>query len=84
MANLSPRTVRNFWVTGSADGRATGIAFGPNTGINAGIVLTIFQRDKGQVVKAFEVFGRMTKDGKLKLTVTRETGGAPLENITER
>jgi hypothetical protein len=51
-----PVNVRNFWIEGQIDGRSTRIEAGPQAK-DGGFSLTIYQRDKGSVVKAVTIRG---------------------------
>jgi hypothetical protein len=63
-----PRNVRNFWAEVRADGKDTPVATGP-VSADGGISVTIFQRDKGAVVRAVGIVGQVDNDGALTLYV---------------
>lgn len=62
-----PRNVRNFWVEVYIDGRKTNIASGPRRK-DGGMVIEIFQRDKGSVKKACTLYCVVELDGKTLVT----------------
>lgn len=80
-----PRNVRNFWVEGSAEGKATPVGFGPRSK-DGGISLTIKQRDNGEVTTALQVVGIARQDGSLVLTIYKGHTGRDIlaEVITHR
>lgn len=61
--------VRNFYLSASIDGRATGLTGGP-ANKEGGFDLTITQRDEGDILKAAVISGRARQNGELVLTVT--------------
>lgn len=63
------RNVRNFYLQGSIDGRATAIQGGP-VARGGGFDLTITQRDNGSIITAARISGHVTSDGELILTLT--------------
>jgi len=74
-----PRHVRNFWIEGQVDGRRGTISGGP-IAASGGFRLTIFQRNKGEVMEAVSY---PDNDGKLRLNIVSDNGQA-IEVITER
>lgn len=78
-----PRNVRNFWIEGTCDGKATPIAFGPQ-GKDGGFSLRIGQREGGDPMPVLEVSGLVTRDGRLILRVepTGE-GGFHLKPVSD-
>ena len=81
-----PRNVRNFWIELDVDGRKKRVATGPRSK-DGGFRLIVYQREKGGIVKALNVFGSVNVLGKLEICAY-----APLETeigdavtfITER
>jgi len=67
-----PRNVRNFWAEVRADGKDTPVVTGP-VSADGGINVTIYQRDKGGVVRAVSLIGRAEDDGALTLYVESGT-----------
>lgn len=59
--------VRNFYVEAAIDGRSGKVAGGP-AAKDGEMVVTIYQRDHGEIVKAFSIVCR-EKDGSLTSTV---------------
>jgi len=83
-----PRNVRNFWITVDVDGSKKQVATGPK-GAGGGFSLVICQREKGDILRAMEVEGRIDDAGRLFLRAyakpTRNGHeGEPLTVITER
>lgn len=78
-----PRNVRNFWLELSVDGSQKTIATGPRNK-DGGFTLTILQRDKGDIVRAMEVWGRVSSEGKIVLSANLMSTPAELKVITER
>jgi len=77
-----PKHVRNFWIEGQVDGRRGTISGGP-IAASGGFRLTIFQRNKGEVMEAVRIYGYPDKNGKLRLNIVADNGQA-IEVITER
>ena len=77
------RNVRNWWVTGSADGKQTDVSFGPK-GITGSFDVTIYQRDKGNVVTPLHIRGETYELGMLRLVVTDDKGEVIHTHNTER
>jgi len=63
-----PRNVRNWWVEVEIDGRKSRFAGGPQAK-GGGFWLVIRQRDKGEIVVACEIEGKVGTDGKLALVI---------------
>lgn len=61
-----PRNVRSFWIEGSAEGRASQVAFGPRRKDGA-LNLTIYMRHRGGVAKAARLMGWSDSYGRLHL-----------------
>lgn len=61
-----PRNVRNFWVEAEVDGQDTEIAFGPRAK-DGGFRLTVYMRDRGDIITALKVTGEALSDGTLRL-----------------
>ncbi len=61
-----PKNVRNFWIEVTIDGRSTPIKTGPQRK-DGGFELTIYQRDKGEIMKALTIEGTAYGDGYLLL-----------------
>lgn len=76
-----PRNVRNFWIEGSTDGRASAIKGGP-VSKDGGIDLTIYQRTAGDVMKAASIYGIARSDGTLALVI--EANHERIEIVTVR
>jgi hypothetical protein len=64
----SPRTVRNFWISGDVDGRRSRISGGPRAR-SGGISLTLYQRQGGGVATALSVRCIACPDGTLRVEV---------------
>ena len=81
-----PRNVRNFWIELDVDGRKSCITTGPRSK-DGGFKLTVYQREKGNIVKALSVFGSVNQLGKLETyayaPLETELGDA-VSFITER
>ncbi len=75
--------VRNFYVTGSADGRETSISGGPRTA-NGGMELKLFQRDEKSSTLVYFVDCRVDVDGALATRIYDRWGGLVAEHITKR
>lgn len=76
--------MRNFWIDGSVDGRATDITGGPRAK-DGGLSLTIAQRDEGtslEVVKIYCYYAFHTDE--LVTIVKDEDGNTVLEKRTKR
>jgi len=63
-----PRNVRNFWITLDVDGKQKRVATGPRRK-DGGFDLTLYMRDKGDVVEALEIAGRADSSGGLTLSI---------------
>jgi hypothetical protein len=70
--SVGARSMRNFWVTLSVDGKASQVATGPSRA-DGGFSLTVLMRDSGGAVKAMDVAGLVRRDGKLELQVDGKT-----------
>lgn len=53
--------IRNFWIDVDIDGRKTRLSGGPRNK-DGGFSMTIYQRNKGQSVKALEIEGTIADD----------------------
>jgi hypothetical protein len=73
---MSPRNVRNWWITGRADGQKSSVGFGPAAG-DGGFDLVIYQRNRGEAEEAVEILGRWI-DGTLRLTVRAANKPSPV------
>lgn len=78
-----PRNVRNFWIELSVDGKQERVETGPRSK-DGGFSLTILQRDRGSIVMAMRVGGRVTSDGRLVLEAEMPQGSGPLVYETVR
>lgn len=58
--------VRNWWIEGNIDGRATNISGGPRSK-DGGFDITIYQRDDNGIITAARISGHAYND-KLRLT----------------
>ena len=74
------RTVRNFWVDLDIDGYEKTIGAGPKSA-DEGFHQEIFMRDKGKVILACSIVGMVDEQGRLRLEITPETGGAFVEAL---
>lgn len=77
-----PRSVRNFWIDTSVDGRQTDIATGPRNK-SGGFSINISQRDNGQVTTPLTIEGTARSDGKILLKV-KYKGEIVVRHETER
>ena len=83
-----PKNVRNFWIEGSIDGRLTKLVGGPESE-GGGLHFTVYQRDKGEVVEALQLWG-FAIDNQLTLEVSVQSGvvayidGSSIRIQTER
>jgi len=73
--------MRNFYVRGKVDGRKTPIAGGPRNK-HGGMVITLYQKEKGESVEILNVTSAVLPDGKLR-TVIRIKGVEPKVIVTE-
>lgn len=78
-----PRNVRNFWVTGRADGRDNPVTFGP-VGRGDGIEIRVQQRHDGDVTDALRIKGYVDSDGNCHLVVFDDKGEKIHGYITRR
>lgn len=78
-----PRNVRNFWIDGRIDGRSADLSGGPQSK-DGGFSLTIYQRNKGEVMEALRINGRVLSDGSLKLEAETTDGASAIVVRTER
>lgn len=78
-----PRNVRNFWLQAYIDGRTSDVATGPKNK-DGGFTLTIYQRSKGDIVKALTVTGVADSYGTLVLYVDDENGFCRIKQSTGR
>lgn len=78
-----PRNVRNFWIVADIDGRREQLEGGPQRA-DGGFTLRILQRDKGDIVTAMEISGRVTREGKIVLEAELPSGSAPMVFETVR
>ena len=76
-----PRTVRNFWVTGSCDGMQKQVGFGPRAK-DGNAEVTVHMRHKGSVTTPVVIEGIARWDGTLLLRVT--INGNVTEHVTNR
>jgi hypothetical protein len=67
-----PRNVRNFWITGSIDGRKSSFASGP-VRRDGGFELTVKMRDRGGIITAVDLRG-YAENEKLLLWVQDKNG----------
>lgn len=75
-----PRNVRNFWIEGNVDGRATHIGIGPQSQ-DGGFSLRILIRENGDISpRVLRIDGRALSDGKLVVDVSGD--GARLVSST--
>lgn len=69
-----PRNVRNFWVSGTIDGRRTAIAGGPKSP-TGGMHLMIHVRQRGEIVhNVLNVQGVVKNENTLALRVMSKNG----------
>jgi len=73
--------MRNFYVRGKVDGRKTPIAGSPRNK-HGGMVITLYQKEKGESVEILNVTSAVLPDGKLR-TVIRIKGVEPKVIVTE-
>lgn len=66
--------VRNFWIDGTVDGRATGVEGGPRSK-DGGFSMTVYIRDEGGIETGVRMSGRVGRDGELVLNVSPGTTG---------
>lgn len=76
-------SVRNFYVEGHVDGRATDLTGGPRNGLG-GMRLFITQRDSGGISPAFTIRSWVRLDGRLMTTVSDRQGNVIGELVTDR
>lgn len=72
-----PRNVRNFWLEGQIDGRASKIEGGP-VSKDGGFFLRVKMRDEGSVVTALSIRGTAWPDGSLWLEFGTEDNGVDI------
>lgn len=63
-----PRNVRNFWLEFDIDGRGSVMASGP-VSKDGGFSGRILMRHDGGIVRAVELDGRITSDGRIVLEI---------------
>jgi len=73
--------MRNFYIKGKVAGRKTPITGGPRNK-DGGMVITLFQKEKGESVEILNVTSAVLPDGKLR-TVIRIKGVEPKVIVTE-
>lgn len=61
--------VRNFWIDGTVDGRATGVEGGPRSK-DGGFSMTVYIRDEGGIETGVRMSGRVNSEGQLVLDVS--------------
>jgi hypothetical protein len=77
-----PANVRNFWVSGGADGNNP-VGFGPKSA-GGGITVRFQQRDKGSVTNALTVDGYAEANGTITLSVFGPDGSRIFQHVTAR
>ena len=80
---MTPRNVRNWWLTANIDGRKTQQVRGPAAAAG-GFVLTIQQRDAGKPITVARLVGRAQPDGTLTLTLVDPLGQEHAKCVTHR
>lgn len=75
--------MRNWWIDGAIDGRATNMTGGP-VHKDGGFILDIRQRDKGTSVLGASIAGYVDEEGKLHLIVRDNNNVQIFEYVTER
>lgn len=70
---MTPRTVRNFWISTRADDSNTTHVTGPRRA-DQGFTTTIEQRSQGDITTAVVIYGWVRDDGSLELEVYDHTG----------
>lgn len=78
-----PRTVRNFWLDASIDGRRSYLSGGPRSK-DGGFTLSVKVRDHGGITKALTISGRAKDDGSLVLSVDDPAGPTFYEKAFSR
>ena len=73
--------MRNFYMESQVDGRKTLITGGPRTK-DGGMVITLYQKEKGESVEILDVSSSVLQNGKLR-TIIRMKGVEPKIIITE-
>ena len=73
--------MRNFYLKGTVDGRKTPVTAGPRNK-HGGMVITLYQKEKGESVEILNVTSAVLPDGKLR-TVIRIKGVEPKVIVTE-
>lgn len=64
-----PKHVRNFWIDLDVEGRGSRVGTGPRSK-TGGFSLSIFQRDKGDIMRAVHIDGLAHDDGELFLRIS--------------
>lgn len=79
---MSPRNIRNFWLTLEVDGKQRTVATGPRAK-DGGFMLSIKMRDNGGIVRVMTVDGRASDSGLLVLSagLTREAASLDMRNV---
>lgn len=81
------RNVRNYWITGTIDGRTSPLTGGPRDR-TGGLELRILQRDRGDVITAAIVNGYVLRDPdgrtRLALVITDRNGDVVHRSTTYR
>ena len=81
-----PVNIRNFWIEARIDGRSSELSGGPQSK-DGGFSLILRQRDKGGIVTAARINGRVLSDGRICLDVEAEeteTGPQTFRVVTVR
>ena len=73
--------MRNFYMKSKVDGRKTSLTGGPRSR-DGGMVITLFQKEKGESVEVLSVISTVLPNGDLK-TIVRVKGAEPKIIITE-
>lgn len=66
--------IRNFWIDGDVDGRATPVEGGPRNKAG-GFSMTVYVRDEGGIETGVRMSGRVNGDGDLVLDVSPGSAG---------
>ena len=72
MTKSIPKSVRNFWIEITIDGRKEVLKAGPKSK-NGGFSLIVYQRDNEKIIKTAQITGIADRENRLRLLTTTGT-----------